>query len=99
MQMCNYATKSCLIVLALGIILNGVGKLIKPSLPPLRKECRIPAIYNFGDSNSDTGSNSAAFGRAPHPNGITFFGKPAGRIGDGRLIIDFIGKFISSELT
>jgi hypothetical protein len=51
-----------------------------------------PAIFNFGDSNSDTGGLSAAFGQAPPPNGITFFHTPAGRYSDGRLIIDFIGN-------
>lgn len=54
--------------------------------------CQFPAVYNFGDSNSDTGSVSATFGRAHLPNGQTFFGKPSGRYSDGRLIIDFIGK-------
>lgn len=56
----------------------------------LSKDCRIPAVYNFGDSNSDTGCVSAAFGRVPYPNGISFFGRPSGRYCDGRLIIDFI---------
>ncbi|PQP98686.1 GDSL esterase/lipase [Prunus yedoensis var. nudiflora] len=52
--------------------------------------CQFPAIYNFGDSNSDTGGLSATFFRLPSPYGNTFFGKPVGRISDGRLIIDFI---------
>ncbi|GFY88214.1 GDSL-like Lipase/Acylhydrolase superfamily protein [Actinidia rufa] len=52
----------------------------------------FPAIFNFGDSNSDTGSVSAAFGRCPPPNGMTFFGKPSGRYSDGRLIVDFIAE-------
>ncbi|GAB4829260.1 hypothetical protein Ancab_018926 [Ancistrocladus abbreviatus] len=56
------------------------------------EDCQFPAIYNFGDSNSDTGSVSAAFGRVPYPNGMTFFGKPSGRYSDGRLIIDFIAE-------
>lgn len=54
--------------------------------------CGFQAVYNFGDSNSDTGARSAALGAVPPPNGITFFGKPSGRACDGRLIIDFIGK-------
>lgn len=53
--------------------------------------CAFPAIYNFGDSNSDTGGISAAFLPIPAPNGQDFFHRPAGRIGDGRLIVDFIG--------
>ncbi|KAK8592970.1 hypothetical protein V6N12_045062 [Hibiscus sabdariffa] len=59
--------------------------------------CGFPAIYNFGDSNSDTGGISAALYEILSPNGETFFGHPAGRACDGRLIIDFIGKFTSSE--
>ncbi|WOH16593.1 hypothetical protein DCAR_0936151 [Daucus carota subsp. sativus] len=54
--------------------------------------CQFPAIYNFGDSNSDTGAVSATFGRLSLPNGQTFFGKPAGRYCDGRLIIDFVAE-------
>jgi len=57
------------------------------------RNCSFPAIFNFGDSNSDTGGLSAAFGQAPPPNGITFFHTPVGRFSDGRLIIDFLGKW------
>lgn len=53
--------------------------------------CDFPAIYNFGDSNSDTGGISAAFYPAGQPSGETFFHQPVGRASDGRLIIDFIG--------
>ena len=53
--------------------------------------CRFPAVFNFGDSNSDTGGLSAAFGQAPFPNGETHFHAPSGRFSDGRLVIDFIG--------
>ncbi|KAM7250831.1 hypothetical protein ACFE04_022714 [Oxalis oulophora] len=52
--------------------------------------CKFPAIFNFGDSNSDTGGSSAAFGQAPPPNGETFFHTPVGRYSDGRLVVDFI---------
>ncbi|KAL0327305.1 UNVERIFIED_CONTAM: GDSL esterase/lipase [Sesamum angustifolium] len=54
--------------------------------------CDFPAIFNFGDSNSDTGGLSAAFGQAPPPNGETFFHAPAGRFCDGRLLIDLIAE-------
>lgn len=54
--------------------------------------CDYPAIYNFGDSNSDTGGIAAAFFPMAAPCGETYFHRPAGRASDGRLIIDFIGN-------
>uniref|UniRef100_A0A5B7B967 GDSL esterase/lipase n=1 Tax=Davidia involucrata TaxID=16924 RepID=A0A5B7B967_DAVIN len=50
-----------------------------------------PAVFNFGDSNSDTGGLAAgiAFPLGP-PNGQTYFLTPSGRFCDGRLIIDFL---------
>ncbi|KAL8139504.1 hypothetical protein V2J09_005525 [Rumex salicifolius] len=56
-----------------------------------REACKFPAIYMFGDSNSDKGGFSAVFSALLPPNGVTFFHKPAGRLCDGRLVIDFIG--------
>lgn len=61
--------------------------------------CHFPAIFNFGDSNSDTGGLSAMYGQAPPPNGVTYFGAPAGRYCDGRLIIDFLGKLYLISLS
>lgn len=55
--------------------------------------CNFPAIFNFGDSNSDTGGLSAAFGQASSPHGESYFHGPAGRYCDGRLLIDFMGTF------
>jgi hypothetical protein len=61
-----------------------------------------PAIYNFGDSNSDTGAVYATFTSVQPPNGISFFGSLSGRASDGRLIIDYISElnfiFIDSNL-
>ncbi|OWM71497.1 hypothetical protein CDL15_Pgr005684 [Punica granatum] len=56
--------------------------------------CDFPAIYNFGDSNSDTGGISAAFYQMAAPDGETYFHRPAGRASDGRLIIDFIAEHL-----
>ncbi|KAI3957739.1 hypothetical protein MKX01_007570 [Papaver californicum] len=53
------------------------------------KKCNFSAVFNFGDSNSDTGGISAAFYAIGSPNGETFFGKPSGRVCDGRLIVDY----------
>ncbi|XP_039014347.1 GDSL esterase/lipase At3g27950-like [Hibiscus syriacus] len=54
--------------------------------------CGFLAMYNFGDSNSDTGGISATLNEILPPNGETFFGHPAGRASDGRLIVDFIAE-------
>ncbi|PKI55198.1 hypothetical protein CRG98_024489 [Punica granatum] len=54
--------------------------------------CKFPAIYNFGDSNSDTGAHSAVFVQIPAPYGETFFKKPSKRLSDGRVIIDIIAE-------
>ncbi|XP_047042730.1 GDSL esterase/lipase At5g45910-like [Lolium rigidum] len=57
------------------------------------------SIFSFGDSFADTGNNPVVFQwysifdpvtRPPY--GTTFFGRPTGRNGDGRLIIDFIAE-------
>ncbi|XP_028780852.1 GDSL esterase/lipase At1g54790-like isoform X1 [Neltuma alba] len=51
----------------------------------------FPAVFNFGDSNSDTGDLAAGLGfQPPLPNGQTFFKTPSGRFCDGRLIVDFL---------
>ncbi|KAJ9673627.1 hypothetical protein PVL29_023277 [Vitis rotundifolia] len=56
------------------------------------ENCEFPAIFNFGDSNSDTGGFPAAFFQPPYPYGETFFHKPSGRYTDGRVMIDFIAN-------
>ncbi|KAL1350412.1 hypothetical protein AAHE18_06G022200 [Arachis hypogaea] len=55
-------------------------------------KCDFEAIFNFGDSNSDTGGFYAAFPAESAPFGVTFFKKPAGRASDGRLMIDFLAQ-------
>ncbi|KAF1879328.1 hypothetical protein Lal_00005794 [Lupinus albus] len=54
-------------------------------------KCSYSSIYNFGDSNSDTGTTSAAYTTINPPNGELIPGLifPT-RNCDGRLIIDFI---------
>ncbi|CAN1132155.1 GDSL esterase/lipase At1g54790 [Linum perenne] len=46
---------------------------------------RYPAVFNFGDSNSDTGGLAAGVGfPVGFPYGQTYFHKPSGRFSDGR---------------
>ncbi|KXG32429.1 GDSL esterase/lipase LIP-4 [Sorghum bicolor] len=50
-----------------------------------------PVLFNFGDSNSDTGGMAAARGwHLTRPEGRAFFPRPTGRFCDGRLTIDFL---------
>ncbi|XP_024017422.1 GDSL esterase/lipase At1g54790-like [Morus notabilis] len=50
-----------------------------------------PAVFNFGDSNSDTGGITAGIAfPVGQPNGETYFLRPSGRFCDGRLIIDLL---------
>ncbi|XP_062149874.1 GDSL esterase/lipase ENOD8-like [Alnus glutinosa] len=58
------------------------------------KNCDFPAIFNFGDSNSDTGGLSATLITPTPPYGETCFHMPAGRFSDGRLMIDFMAKSV-----
>ncbi|XP_068665930.1 GDSL esterase/lipase At4g01130-like isoform X2 [Aristolochia californica] len=52
--------------------------------------CEFEAIFNFGDSNSDTGGFYAAFPAQSGSFGMTYFKKPSGRASDGRLVVDFL---------
>lgn len=58
-------------------------------------KCEFKAIFNFGDSNSDTGGFWAAFPAQSGPFGMTYFKRPVGRATDGRLMVDFLGNVTS----
>ncbi|KAJ6737538.1 2 putative-RELATED [Salix viminalis] len=58
-----------------------------------------PAVFNFGDSNSDTGDLAAGLGFLPGPPyGRAYFKTPTARFCDGRLIVDFLSKVSISNL-
>ncbi|CAL5371083.1 unnamed protein product [Camellia sinensis] len=59
------------------------------------KSCGFDTIYNFGDSNSDTGGRSAILGEIPPPNGETFFGKPSGRASE-TLGVPYLSAYLDS---
>ncbi|KAH7572018.1 hypothetical protein JRO89_XS04G0186400 [Xanthoceras sorbifolium] len=64
---------------------------------PLAKsvDFNYPAVFNFGDSNSDTGELGAGLGFLLNlPNGEVYFKTPTGRFCDGRLIVDFLISFL-----
>lgn len=75
-----------LLVVALLCLGGGGGGRVAAST-----DFNFPAVFNFGDSNSDTGNLVAGAGfRLHQPVGRRFFGKPSGRFSDGRLYIVFI---------
>ncbi|XP_078171836.1 GDSL esterase/lipase LIP-4-like [Carex rostrata] len=58
---------------------------------------RNPVVFNFGDSNSDTGGVVAGLGyRFPLPEGRVFFHRGTGRLCDGRLVIDFLCESLNT---
>ncbi|KAL8554196.1 hypothetical protein ACS0TY_002417 [Phlomoides rotata] len=61
-------------------------------IPIMYAKCEFEGMFMFGDSNSDTGGYYAAFPSQPPPNGMTYFGRPTGRSGDGRLYIDYLAQ-------
>nr|GMD60573.1 GDSL esterase/lipase LIP-4-like [Ipomoea batatas] len=61
-------------------------------------ECQNPLIFNFGDSNSDTGGYAASYGVfAGYPTGRKFFHRTADRFSDGRIILDFYCDTVKAE--
>lgn len=57
-----------------------------------------PLIFNFGDSNSDTGGLVAGLGYSiSPPYGRTFFRRSTGRLTDGRLLIDFLCESVKTS--
>ncbi|GMP61243.1 hypothetical protein CsSME_00023780 [Camellia sinensis var. sinensis] len=55
-------------------------------------KCAFEAIFNFGDSNFDTGGFWAAFPPQSGPYRMTYFKKPDDQATDGRLMIDFLAQ-------
>lgn len=58
----------------------------------------VPAVVVFGDSTVDSGNNN--YVKTPFKSNFPPYGKdfvngvPTGRFTDGRLVTDFMGKFI-----
>ncbi|KAG2619434.1 GDSL esterase/lipase At1g54790 [Panicum virgatum] len=83
-----------LVVALLCLSGGGGGGLVAAST-----DFKFPAVFNFGDSNSDTGGRVAAgLESILPPYGSTFFGGPAGRFCDGRLILDFLMEAMDMPL-
>ncbi|KAI3471836.1 hypothetical protein Pfo_028489 [Paulownia fortunei] len=56
---------------------------------------RPTKLFVFGDSYADTGNIRKSLGNSwKEPYGSTFPGKPAGRFSDGRVLTDYLAKFL-----
>ncbi|KAI3687766.1 hypothetical protein L1987_81469 [Smallanthus sonchifolius] len=56
---------------------------------------RPTKLFVFGDSYSDTGNNPKSLASSwKTPYGVTFPGKPAGRYSDGRILTDYVARFM-----
>ncbi|KAL5743181.1 hypothetical protein ACOSP7_029913 [Xanthoceras sorbifolium] len=56
---------------------------------------RPTKLFVFGDSYADTGNIGKSVSDSwKEPYGITFPGKPAGRFSDGRVLTDYLAKFM-----
>lgn len=81
---------------ALLVILIGFG-FLELSAAQLQN-CSYSAVYSFGDSLTDNGNAIAALPEQfidseENPNGVNFPHHAADRYCDGRLLVDYIGKF------
>lgn len=73
------------------IILTVITMFLLPCAKSIHLD--FPAVFNFGDSNSDTGTLiSTGFETLYLPYGQTYFHPPSGRYSDGRLIVDFLSN-------
>lgn len=86
------------IIIRMRVIVMILVLVVTLFLGSAKSECEFKAIFNFGDSNSDTGGFYGAFPSQTAPFGTTFFNKPSGRASDGRLIIDFLGIIFFHDL-
>ncbi|XP_043723359.1 GDSL esterase/lipase At1g09390-like [Telopea speciosissima] len=86
-------------VLQMGMVVWCIG-VAWNSVPIGCEECKRKAvIFNFGDSNSDTGGLAAGLGyNITLPNGRTFFRRSTGRLSDGRLVLDVLCQSLNISL-
>ncbi|MED6161601.1 hypothetical protein PIB30_062374 [Stylosanthes scabra] len=79
-----------LLSLLLILLLSGQRERVQAeAVQPTKK------LFVFGDSYADTGNIRKSLSNSwKDPYGITFPGKPAGRFSDGRVLTDYIAKYL-----
>ncbi|KAG6690305.1 hypothetical protein I3842_10G007900 [Carya illinoinensis] len=76
-------------------ILSGRQQAVQGHYVP--SDIRPLKLFVFGDSYADTGNTNKSQAAWIFPYGITFPGKPAGRFSDGRVLTDYVAKFLGLE--
>ncbi|KAL1822533.1 hypothetical protein ACET3Z_009311 [Daucus carota] len=70
----------------------------KQNIPISKHDPRPKKLFVFGDSYADTGNIPRS--QSPswkQPYGVTFPGRPSGRFSDGRILTDYIAKFLGIQ--
>ncbi|KAL8039695.1 hypothetical protein ABFX02_10G052700 [Erythranthe guttata] len=81
----------CCILLASGVLVGAQGSHKRYN----HSDKRYNRMFVFGDSYADTGNLDKGLASSwREPYGITFPRKPSGRFSDGRVLTDFIAKFL-----
>lgn len=63
-----------------------------------RRPAMAKMLFVFGDSYADTGNVRKSMGNSwKEPYGTTFPGKPAGRFSDGRVLTDYLARFLGNK--
>ncbi|KAK7284881.1 hypothetical protein RJT34_19635 [Clitoria ternatea] len=84
-----------LFLLSLFLILNLSVLLIIGDIRVVQGEAPTTKMFVFGDSYADTGNIKKGISNSwKDPYGITFPGKPAGRFSDGRVLTDYIARYL-----
>ncbi|XP_042488579.1 GDSL esterase/lipase At1g09390-like [Macadamia integrifolia] len=92
---------NCMVcVLRIGMVVWCIGVVWNRKPIGCDEECKRKAvIFNFGDSNSDTGGLAAGLGyNITLPYGRAFFRRSTGRFSDGRLVLDFLCQSLNTSL-
>ncbi|KAF5473587.1 hypothetical protein F2P56_010189 [Juglans regia] len=75
-------------------ILSGRQQAVQGHHHHVPSNIRPLKLFVFGDSYADTGNTNKTQVAWKYPYGINFPGKPAGRFSDGRVLTDYVAKFL-----
>ncbi|CAK8544042.1 unnamed protein product [Lathyrus sativus] len=81
------------------LILHLSGQRVVRGEADVQHDHRIQKLFVFGDSYADTGNIEKGFYPPWNvPYGVTFPSEPSGRFSDGRVLTDYIAKYLKVKL-